>query len=142
MERRGYFAFEWVHERDESGLTPREQLREVYRDASGRLATLYARDGRNGEAAQLYQELLRSDPLDGAIVRALMTCYARAGDRTGLVRTEKALRQALNAERAEDEDPWEPEPETVDLFEHLVADLEARDTRAHARETRTTLPTV
>lgn len=121
------WPFAWLNERDDSALTPRERFREVYREITAALAELYAADNTPDAAVPLYKELLQFDPTDERLVRQLLVCYGRAGDRTGLVRTERALRQALNVDNTSPGDmPFEPEPATGALFRQLLTDVEQR----------------
>ena len=43
----------------------------------------------------LWRDLLRLDPYDEQVVRRLLRCYHRLGDRNALVRTQHELRDVL-----------------------------------------------
>src|SRR5205807_836348 len=88
-------SYEWVEERDESGLTLRELYREMYVRATKDLADLHLRDREASAAIPLYRELLRGQPTVEALVRALFRCYRLTRDKSALVREERHLRQLL-----------------------------------------------
>jgi DNA-binding SARP family transcriptional activator len=125
-------AFGWVEERGETGVTLREELRERYRRATLELARLHQESGDARLAVPLYQSLLRAEPGLEDVVRLLYRCYHRLGDRSALVLEDRRLRQALKEmlsdPDAPDDDPelYAPQPETVALFDRLLADLNAR----------------
>jgi DNA-binding SARP family transcriptional activator len=129
---RGARSYAWVTERDESGLSPRERFREESYRAARRLARLYRAEGRPAEAVPLYRRLLTAEPVLEDVVRDLYRCYGELGDLAALVREDRHLRQALRETLSDPDDPdddpgqYEPEPETVALFEAIRADLEAR----------------
>jgi len=80
------------------------------------LGDRHAEEGRNAKAADAYRRLLARDDLNEDATRALMRCYAKAGERAQALRlyqrfTEK-LRKELDAE---------PEKETQELIEQIRA---------------------
>jgi DNA-binding SARP family transcriptional activator len=121
--------YEWLDERDDSGLTLRELYREMHHRATKELADLHLREGEASAAIPLYRSLVRAHPLAESLSRSLFRCYRLTGDRVALVREERRLREALRQTVAEgDPGPAEPEPKTVKLFEQIVAELDAHQT--------------
>jgi DNA-binding SARP family transcriptional activator len=86
--------YEWLDERDESGLTLRDLYREMQRRATKELADLHLREGEAAAAIPLYRALLRAHPLAETLVRSLFRCYRLTGDRAALLREERHLRRA------------------------------------------------
>lgn len=129
---RGARFYEWVEERDESGVTAREHYREEYHRATQRLARLYRREGEPSLAVPLYKDLLKTEPTLEDVVRELYRCYEQMGDLNSLIREERHLRQALRDAFAEpgdaesDLEDYQPEPKTVELFEKIREELEPR----------------
>lgn len=124
--------YEWVDERDESGLSLREHYQEEYYRATQRLAQLYVKEGYANMAIPLYKGILRAESVLEDIVRELYRCYQQTSDLTALIREDRHLRQALQVAYADLDDPesdlevYQPEPETVALFEEIRRELEAR----------------
>jgi DNA-binding SARP family transcriptional activator len=120
--------YEWLDERDESGLTLRELYREMHRRATKELADLHLREGEAAAAIPLYRALLRAHPLAETLVRSLFRCYRLTGDRAALLREERRLCEALRPAAAGEGDPAraEPEPKTSALFQRFLAELDAR----------------
>ncbi len=135
---RGTRLYEWVDERDDSGVSLRESYREEYYRATQRLARLFYREGRADLAVPLYKGLLKAEPTLEDIVRELYRCYQQLGDLSSLIREDRHLRQALREayydpdDSEDDPDDYQPEPETVDLFSRIRKELE---TKAFARTT-------
>jgi DNA-binding SARP family transcriptional activator len=132
LSGRGARFYEWLHERDESGLSPRERYREMYLQITQQLATLLRDAGEVSLAIPLYRSLLKVEPTLEDVARDLYRCHHKLGDLSSLIREDRQLRQAL---REAFDDPSdrdgrfieiEREPETVQLFERLRAELEAR----------------
>jgi DNA-binding SARP family transcriptional activator len=119
--------YEWLDERDESGLTLRDLYREMQRRATKELADLHLREGEAAAAIPLYRALLRAHPLAETLVRSLFRCYRLTGDRAALLREERHLRDALQRTAAGEGDPAqaEPEPKTTALFKRFLAELDA-----------------
>ena len=134
---RGARFYAWVTERDERGLSPRERFREEHARAARRLARLYREEGRADLAVPLYRGLLKAEPVLEDVVRDLYRCYRELGDLAALVREDRHLRQALQETLADPDDPedepeqYEPEPETVALFDAIRAELEASGNGRH-----------
>jgi DNA-binding SARP family transcriptional activator len=128
--------YEWVEERDASGVTLREYYREEYYRATQRLARLHYGERHAGLAVPLYKELLRAEPTLEDVVRDLFRCYEQLGDLNSLIREDRHLRQALRNAYAEfdnsdsNADDIQPEPETVTLFKQIRQELEANRTRS------------
>ena len=80
-------------------------------------------------AARQAVEVLDVEPTMEDVVRALYGCLERTGDRAGLIREDRRLREALRAELADPDDPdddpdlYGPSPETVELFEAIIERL-------------------
>ena len=122
-------AYVWADERSESGLSLRESYREEYYRPTQRLAGLHRQMEEPAKAVPLYRALLRAEPTLEDVVRELYRCYAQLGDLTSLIREERHLRQALREAYYDPDDPkddpnyYQPEPETVELFNRLRAEL-------------------
>ena len=131
--------YEWVEERDGSGVTLREHYREEFYRATQRLARLYYQEEQAALAVPLYKELLKAEPTLEDVVRELYRCYQYLGDLTSLIREDRHLRQALREAYADPDDPvsdpqdYQPEPETVALFSEIRRELEGRSFDAARR---------
>lgn len=125
---RGAREYEWVVDRDESGVTLREHYREEYKRATKRLARLYREAGRADLAVPLLRSLLQSEPTLEDVVRDLCQCYRDLGDLSSLIREDRHLRQALRdaygSLDSEDAEGIPPEPETLCLFNEIRIQLE------------------
>jgi len=132
-------CYEWVEERDGSGVTLREHYREEFYRATQRLARLYYQEEQAALAVPLYKELLKAEPTLEDVVRELYRCYQYVGDLTSLIREDRHLRQALREAYADPDDPvsdpqdYQPEPETVALFSEIRRELEGRGLDATRR---------
>jgi len=124
--------YEWVHTRGDDGLTLRELYREEYFRVTQRLAEQYSQQGQPARAVALYRDILRLEPTLEDVARSLYRCYQELGDRASLVREHRrlrdAIRQALSSPDEPDDDPtlYEPESETVAVYEEALAAIEAR----------------
>ncbi|MCL5107380.1 MAG: LysM peptidoglycan-binding domain-containing protein [Chloroflexi bacterium] len=124
--------YEWVHEREDGGLSLQEHYREEYLRITTELARLYRNEGQTTMAVPLYKSILKIEPTLEDVVRELYRCYYELGDRSSLVKEDRRLRKALreafgsDGSAGDDLDECEPERETNDLFERVLADLEAR----------------
>jgi len=124
--------YDWVEERDDSGVSLRERYRDQYCWVAQRLARLYRREGRLERAVALYKSLLKAEPTLEDIVRELYRCYSELGDLNALIREERHLRQALREAYYDPNDPedapdrYQPEVETVELFHRIRRELEER----------------
>ncbi len=129
---RGTRLYEWVDERDESGVSLREAYREEYYRATQRLARLFFQEGRAELAVPLYRGLLKAEPTLEDIVRELYRCYQQIGDLSSLIREDRHLRQALREAYHDPDDPednpddYQPEPETIELFSKIRRELERK----------------
>jgi two-component SAPR family response regulator len=125
-------SYEWIDERDDSGLSPRERYREEYYQATQQLARLYHQEGKATLAIPLYKRLLKAEPTLEDVIRDLYRCYQQLGDLSSLIREDRHLRQALREAYYEPDDPdddpelYQPEPETITVFKEVFADIEAR----------------
>lgn len=134
LSGRGARDYDWVDERDASGLSPRERFREEYYRATQRLARLYRQEGQPARAVPLYKELLKAEPTLEDIVRELYQCYRDLGDLSSLIREDRHFRQALREAYFDPNDPdddpelYQPEPETNALFIQIRTELEGRAT--------------
>ncbi|MHB1131012.1 MAG: LysM peptidoglycan-binding domain-containing protein [Chloroflexota bacterium] len=124
--------YEWNHARDEGGLSLQERYREEYYRITRELAALNRRQGQTALAVPVYKSILKVEPTLEDVVRDLYHCYRELGDRSSLIREDRRLRQALREAYGNPDDPeddldlYQPEPETVDLYEEALADIEAR----------------
>ncbi|HEX2034028.1 MAG TPA: BTAD domain-containing putative transcriptional regulator, partial [Chloroflexota bacterium] len=131
--------YAWLHERDDDGLTLPERHRETYRLITYELAELYLQSGQVERAVPLYKSLLKAEPTLEDVARRLYRCYGLLGDRVSLLREHRQLQQALREaygpeddedEAAEAHDPqteaWlaSPEPETIAVYEAVLATLD------------------
>jgi DNA-binding SARP family transcriptional activator len=122
--------YEWVDERDGSGVTLREYYREEYYRVTQRLGRLHYADGHAELAVPLYKELLKSEPTLEDVVRDLYRCFQELEDLNSLIRENRHLRQALRDAYADFGEPVtgtddiQPEPETVKLFKEIRRELD------------------
>ena len=75
---------------------------------------------------------MRAEPTLEDVARRLYRCYGQLGDRVSLVREHHRLQQALQEAYGRPEDGGDPaltapEPETVAVFEEVLALLDAGD---------------
>lgn len=128
--------YEWVDDRGDSGVSLREHYREEYYRATQRLARICFDEGRADLAVPLYRDLLKAEPTLEDVVRELYRCYQQLGDLNSLIREDRHLRQALREAYYDPDDPednperYQPEPETISLFERVQEQLEASASRA------------
>jgi len=129
---RGARFCDWVDEQVDDGTTLRERFRDEYDRATLRLAELYRKLGHPERAVPLYRTLLKAEPTLEDVVRDLFRCYGQLGDLASLIREERRLCQALRQAYADPDDPdddpndYQPEPETVALFQEIRFALEAK----------------
>jgi len=129
-------SYQWLDERDDSGVSLRERCREHHLQAMQRLARLHCQDGEVHLAVPLYKRLLKFEPTLEDVVRELFRCYQRLGDLGALVREERHFRQALRDAYRDPDDPdddpelYQPEPETIAVFQEVFAHLQKKG--AHA----------
>lgn len=132
LSGRGARFYEWIDERDESGVTLREHYREEYYRVTQRLARMYYEEGKPERAVPLYKSLLKAEPTLEDVVRELYRCYRELGDLNALIREDRHLRQALRDAYAElggpesDPEDYQPEPETVALLREIREELAER----------------
>jgi two-component SAPR family response regulator len=126
-------SYVWADERGESGLSLRESYREEYYRATQRLAKLHCHEGEPARAVPLYRALLKAEPTLEDVVRELYRCFGQLGDLSSLVREDRHLRQALReayydpGDSEDDPNCYQPEPETVEVFNRVKRDLVSRD---------------
>jgi DNA-binding SARP family transcriptional activator len=127
--------YEWVHERDDDGLSLQERWRETSRSITNELAGLYHQEGAFARAVPLYKCLLQREPALEDVVRDLYRCYRKLGDLNSLIREDRQLRQALREAYFDPSDPtddpayYQPDPETVSLFDQIRAELETKSAK-------------
>src|SRR5581483_818894 len=132
-------SYQWLDERDDSGASLRERCREHYLQAMHRLGRLHYQDGELQPTVALYKRLLKFEPTLEDVVRELFRCYQGLGDLGALIREERRLRQALRDAYRDPDDPdddpelYQPEPETVAVFQEVLTDLQNRDSSAPQR---------
>ena len=78
--------------------TRRAGLRRAYERALGAAGRLLVADGRVPEAIEVYRRAIAHEPLDEAAHRALMECWAAAGQPARAMRHYEELRELLRAE--------------------------------------------
>jgi predicted ATPase/DNA-binding SARP family transcriptional activator len=78
--------------------TRRAGLRRAYERALGATGRLLVADGRVGEAIEVYRRAVAHEPLDEAAHRALMECWAAAGQPARAMRHYEELRELLRTE--------------------------------------------
>ena len=93
----------------------RERLREVALETMAKLLAHQTNSGTLREAIQTAGRLLRLDPLQEAVHRALMRLYARQGRRGAALRQYQICVAVLQRELA-----VEPEPPTKRLYEEIL----------------------
>jgi DNA-binding SARP family transcriptional activator len=147
LNGRGTRIYEWVHEREETGVSLREHFREHYYQVSQQLARQLLSEGQAAQAVPILKSLLKAEPTLEDVVRDLYRCYHQLGDLTALIREDRQLRQSLRNAYADAVNPeaeseeFPPEPETVELFQQIRADLEMRTlAQAGAQSDRTGRP--
>ena len=87
----GSSAGEWA-------ATRRTGLRRAYERALGAAGRLLVADGLVREAIEVYRRAIAHEPLDEAAHRALMECWAAAGQPARAMRHYKELRELLRTE--------------------------------------------
>lgn len=94
----------------------RERLRTLYLDLLHHMAVLRLQQGHVAESVRIAQNLIASDPYREDVYRLLMRAHMRAGNRAKAIMQYKIcegeISQALGVA---------PMPETVELYESLVA---------------------
>ena len=78
--------------------TRRAGLRRAYERALGAAGRLLVADGRVREAIEVYRRAITHEPLDEAAHRALMECWAAAGQPARAMRHYEELRELLRTE--------------------------------------------
>ena len=78
------------------------------------LGDRHAEEGRNAKAADAYRRVLARDDLNEDATRALMQCYAKAGERAQALRLYQRFSERLRKEL-----DAEPEEETQELIEEI-----------------------
>ena len=124
--------YAWLDERDGSGVTLREHFRQLFQNASIRLAELYTAARESGPAVTLYRELTEIDPADERLWQALFRLHAQRGDRQALVAEERRLRQTMRDLAEELDVPYADEPgrELTQEYQRLLASLAEREPAA------------
>jgi len=79
-------------------VTRRAELRLAYERALGAAGRLLVADGRVREAIEVYRRAIAHEPLDEAAHRALMECWAAAGQPARAMRHYEELRELLRTE--------------------------------------------
>jgi len=97
-------------------LEHRDRLQRVFVDALMEVGDRHAEEGRNAKAADAYRRVLARDDLNEDATRALMRCYAKAGERAQALRLYQRFSERLRKEL-----DAEPEEETQELLETIKA---------------------
>jgi predicted ATPase/DNA-binding SARP family transcriptional activator len=109
-------------------IAERERLRETAVDALTRLLAFQTKTGATERAIQTAVRLLALDPLQEAVHRTLMQCYARQGRRGAALKQYQLCVTALQRELG-----TAPEAETKTLYQELLRrPAEGADTSALA----------
>jgi DNA-binding SARP family transcriptional activator len=95
-------------------LDPRSRLEELYLDGLRALGDALFDQGRFVEAAAAFRRLLERDDLAEDVHRRLISSLARAGDRSGALRSYRRLEELLRREL-----DVEPEPATAALMREI-----------------------
>jgi len=95
-------------------LEHRDRLQRLFVDALMELGDRHADEGRNAKAADAYRRVLARDDLNEDATRALMRCYAKAGERAQALRLYQRFSEKLRKEL-----DAEPEEETRELLEEI-----------------------
>jgi two-component SAPR family response regulator len=113
--------YPWLHERLDDGTSLQERYCQDYSAVTGELARLCVEDQEYEQAAELYKELLRAEPLLEDVLRNLYRCYAALGDRASLVQQHRHLEQALRDMFDGNPALAQPQPETVAAYRAALA---------------------
>jgi len=95
-------------------LEHRDSFQRLFVDALMELGDRHADEGRNAKAADAYRRVLARDDLNEDATRALMRCYAKAGERAQALRLYQRFSEKLRKEL-----DAEPEGETQELLEQI-----------------------
>ena len=95
-------------------LEHRDRMQRVFVDALMEVGDRHAEEGRNAKAADAYRRVLARDDLNEDATRALMRCYAKAGERAQALRLYQRFSEKLRKEL-----DAEPEDETQELIEEI-----------------------
>jgi predicted ATPase/DNA-binding SARP family transcriptional activator len=95
-------------------LEHRDRLQRLFVDALMELGDRHADEGRNAKAADAYRRVLARDDLNEDATRALMRCYAKAGERAQALRLYQRFSEKLRKELDAD-----PEDDTLELVEEI-----------------------
>jgi DNA-binding SARP family transcriptional activator len=96
-------------------MSERERLRELALEALAKLLAHQRAVGATASAVQSAIRLLALDPLQEAVHRALMRCYAQRGRRDAALRQYQDCVEVLRREL-----DVEPEPETKELYREIL----------------------
>lgn len=114
----------------EDRFSLRDYYREEYFRISDELAELYVGEGQPSLAIPLYEELLAAEPTLEDIACKLYRCYGQISDRSSLVRAHRQLVLALRALQSlqeEDSELYEPEEETIAVYESVLTAMNATE---------------
>ena len=124
-------AYPWIDERQENGMSLREQYLQAFCRVVSWLARSYVKQGEPALAIPLYKAVVQADPGRESAVRSLYRCYQQVGDRAALVRDHQSLKLVLRELYRDRDDPtahpdvYQLEPETVALYEAVLAEMDA-----------------
>ena len=96
-------------------LTQRERLRELALEAMARLLARQREEGALDRSVNIALRLLALDPIQETVHRTLMRLYADTGRRGAALRQYQVCVTSLQRELG-----IEPEPETKELYQHIL----------------------
>jgi DNA-binding SARP family transcriptional activator len=122
--------YDWVDGHME-GASLRQEYRETFRRTTFGLAKRFQQTGQPALAIPLYERPLQSEPALEDVVRELYRCHHQLGNAGAIVRIDKDLRRVLKQTYGEhaDRSLLNPEPQTDQLFQQLLADLRSAGTQ-------------
>jgi DNA-binding SARP family transcriptional activator len=126
FDRAAAQPYAWAVAPGAGGVSLVQEYRQVYQEATRTLAERYAAtadDPRRAERAlELYEELVRLDPINERLWSALFRLHARLGDRVALERDWRRLCQLLQDEAPD----AQPRGTTRELYQQLLRSVDAQ----------------
>ena len=126
FDRAAAQLYAWAVTPGAGGVSLVQEYRHVYQEVTRILAERYAAtadDPRRAERAlELYEELVRLDPINERLWSALFRLHARLGDRVALERDWRRLCQLLQDEAPD----AQPRGTTRELYQQLLRSVDAQ----------------